>query len=144
MPTSCTISRHGAIPEKPWRAAASTACGNFHCIRTVARLRDRLRGMAAPGISFRNNLDPYHGNRARLSTLSRQEVEIAALVGLSHPFHVEARVTARQLGGRPPCGAAFRQRGFIDLQVQATLAGIERNDVAVAYQRQRAASRGLR
>jgi hypothetical protein len=28
MPVSCTISRHGATPAKPWRTAAATASGS--------------------------------------------------------------------------------------------------------------------
>src|SRR5262252_8787668 len=59
-PVSATMSRHGATHAKPWRAAAATASGSFHCRRTVARLSETssagMVGLRDRAISARSRL----------------------------------------------------------------------------------------
>src|SRR5499427_3749786 len=180
MPVSCTISRHGATPAKLCRAAASTACGGFHCMRTVARLRERPSGIVVHAVQWtavhnaklsivmpresgaRSNPRPLDfidkavvtGSSAfadddigkiicafpsKCRPLRAQEVEIAALVGLGHALGVEPRITACRLGGRLPGRAALGQLILVHSKFDTAFAGIERDDIAVTHQCQRAA-----
>ena len=65
--------------------------------------------------------------------LPRQEVEIATLVGLGHPFRIKPRVTARRFSRRLPGRAAFQQLSLINLKVKAALAGLKRWPVNISY-----------
>src|SRR6516164_2463713 len=103
MPVSSTISRHGATPAKPWRAAAATACGSFHCCRTVARFRERSRGIAFLVCGSR---------------IAAEKIEIGALVDLGHPLDIEPRIAARGLVRRLPGGAALGEFCFVHLKIE--------------------------
>src|ERR1700688_3551020 len=108
---SCASAPPAAPPALPCRAAAATACGSFHCARTVARLRERSSGIDEP--------------------LAAQKVEIAALVGLRPPLDVEPRVAARRLRRRLPRSAALGELGVVNRKINPAFAGIERDDIAV-------------
>src|SRR5262249_54378160 len=107
IPVSWTISRHGATPPKPWRTAAATASGSFHCRRTVARLRERS-----------SNISPYPSASSHSSrtSLRRKGNEIAALSPMCRSLRrsrlqlEKVRIVA---GGREP---DFVSLGFVDQQ----------------------------
>src|SRR6185312_1401254 len=113
------MSRHGATPAKPWRAAASTASRMLHCLRTVARLSERsaVGTRSGPG----------------------EEVEIAAEIRLGDALDIEPAITARRLFRRLPGGTTARELGLVDQEIDLAGGGVEADTVAVAYQRERTA-----
>src|ERR1041385_9568242 len=69
--------------------------------------------------------------------LAKQEIEIAALLGLGHRIHPEPMLAAVGLGRRLPSRAALVQLGLVDLEIELAAPGVELDHVAVANQRER-------
>src|SRR6187455_1269131 len=110
----------------------------------MARSRERrcgmevLRGKGRFGIARSVNLGfvaVAAGGPRRL-----EEIEVAAVVGLADVLLVEraeAAVEARR--GRLPAGAAARELGIVDVQVELAPGHVQRDGVAVADERERSA-----
>src|SRR6185369_12417128 len=76
--------------------------------------------------------------------LPRQEIEIAAVLGLCHALAVEPLIAPCRERRRLPLRAALGQLCVIDFEIEPAPFGIELDPVTVAHERERAPGRSLR